>query len=53
MTHCITITYGDGAVNEHPRGTICDIAPINPEDDQLVDFGDEADPTRSDGEHEI
>jgi hypothetical protein len=44
---------GDGAVAEHPRGTICYIAPINPEDDQLVDFGDEADPTRSDGEHEI
>jgi hypothetical protein len=34
----------DGAVNEHPRGTICYIAPINPDDDQVVDVGDEADP---------
>jgi hypothetical protein len=24
---------GDGAVREHPRGTICWIAPVNPEDD--------------------
>jgi hypothetical protein len=53
MTHRITITYGDGAVNEHPRGTICYIAPNNPEVDQVVDLGDEADPTDSDGEHEI
>ena len=36
MTHRITITYGDGAVNEHPRGTICYIAPNNPEDDQVI-----------------
>jgi hypothetical protein len=27
---------GDGAVNEHPRGTICYISPSNPEDDQVV-----------------
>jgi hypothetical protein len=27
---------GDGAVNEHPRGTICYISPINLEDDQVV-----------------
>ena len=40
---------GDGAVNEHPHGTICYISPRNPEDDQVVvdppqelssDFGD-------------
>jgi hypothetical protein len=44
---------GDGAVNEHQRGTICYIAPINPDDDHLVDLDDEADPADSDGEHEI
>jgi hypothetical protein len=27
-------TSGDGAVNEHPRGTICYISPPNPEDDR-------------------
>ena len=27
---------GEGAVNEHPRGTICYIAPVNPQDDQVV-----------------
>lgn len=27
---------GDGAVNEHPRGTICYISPSDPEDDQIV-----------------
>jgi len=41
---------GDGAVNEHPRGTICDISPFKPDDDQVVDLCDEADPTDSDGE---
>jgi hypothetical protein len=30
------VLLGDGAVNEHPLGTICDIAPINPDDDQVV-----------------
>jgi hypothetical protein len=40
----------DGAVNEHPQGTICYISPIKPDDDQVVDVGDEADPTDSDGE---
>ncbi|AGB26287.1 hypothetical protein Mycsm_06128 [Mycobacterium sp. JS623] len=44
---------GDGAVAEHPLGTICYIAPINPHDDQPVDLGDEADSADSDGEHEI
>ena len=29
-------TVGDGAVNEHPRGTICYITPINPENDRVV-----------------
>ena len=29
-------TSGDGAVNEHPRGTICYITPINAEDDRVV-----------------
>ena len=47
------VMLGDGAVNEHPLGTICYVAPINPEDDQVVDLGDEAHPTGSDGEHEI
>jgi hypothetical protein len=41
---------GDGAVNEHPLGTICDISPVNPEDDKVVDFGDEPRWTDSDGE---
>jgi nitrite reductase/ring-hydroxylating ferredoxin subunit len=41
---------GDGAVNEHPRGTICYISPFKPDDDQVVDLGDEADPADSDGE---
>jgi hypothetical protein len=27
---------GDGAVNEHPLGTICYISPIKPDDDQVV-----------------
>jgi hypothetical protein len=27
---------GDGAVNEHPLGTISYISPVNPEDDQVV-----------------
>jgi hypothetical protein len=27
---------GDGAVAEHPRGTICYISPLNPEGDQAV-----------------
>jgi hypothetical protein len=29
-------TLGDGAVAEHPRGTICYITPVNPEDDRVV-----------------
>jgi hypothetical protein len=45
-------TLGDGAVAEHPLGTICYIAPINP-DDQVVDLGDKANPADSDGEGEI
>ena len=28
---------GDGAVNEHPRGTICYISPINPADEIVAD----------------
>ena len=40
---------GEGAVNEHPLGTICYIAPANPQDDKVVDLGDEADRTESDG----
>jgi hypothetical protein len=28
------VLLGDGAVNEHPLGTICDIAPVNPHDEQ-------------------
>ena len=28
---------GDGAVDEHPRGTICYISPVNPDDDHIVD----------------
>jgi hypothetical protein len=35
---------GDGAVNEHPLGTICHISPISPEDDRVVD-----DPLQSSG----
>ena len=27
---------GEGAVREHPRGTICDVRPIKLEDDQVV-----------------
>ena len=27
---------GDGAVNEHPHGTICYLAAVNPQDDQVV-----------------
>jgi len=27
---------GDGAVNEHPRGTICYISPIKPDDNQVI-----------------
>ena len=30
-------TCGDGAVNEHPRGTICHISPVHPEDERIVD----------------
>jgi hypothetical protein len=30
------VMLGDGAVNEHSLGTICYIAPINPEDDRVV-----------------
>jgi hypothetical protein len=26
-------TLGDGAINEHPLGTICNISPVNPKDD--------------------
>jgi hypothetical protein len=29
-------TVGDGAVNEHPLGTICYLSPINPEDVRVV-----------------
>jgi hypothetical protein len=45
----VAVPVGDGAVNEHPHGTICYISPRNPEDDQVVgdppqelssDFGD-------------
>ena len=44
------VLLDEGAVNEHPLGTICDIAPINPEDDQVGDLGDEAGRTDSDGD---
>jgi hypothetical protein len=30
--------------------SICDISPVNPEDDKVVDFGDEPRWTDSDGE---
>jgi hypothetical protein len=41
----------EGSVKEHLRGAICFISPINPQDDhQVVDLGDEADPTDSDAE---
>jgi hypothetical protein len=42
-------TLGDGAINEHSLGTICYIAPIDPEDDRVIDLGDEAGRTDSDG----
>jgi hypothetical protein len=29
-------TVGDGAVNEHPHGTICYISPRNPENDHVI-----------------
>jgi hypothetical protein len=44
------VLLDEGAVNEHPLGTICDIAPINPEDVQVGDLGDEAGRTDSDGD---
>ena len=44
------VLLDEGAVNEHPLGTICDIAPINPENDQVGDLGDEAGRTDSDGD---
>jgi hypothetical protein len=28
------VLLGEGAVNKHPLGTICDIAPVNPHDEQ-------------------
>jgi hypothetical protein len=43
----------EGAVKEHPRGTISYIAAVNPQDDHVIDLGDEADPTDSDGADDL
>jgi hypothetical protein len=43
----------EGAVKEHPRGTISYIAAVNPQDDHVIDLGDEADPTDSDGAEDL